>query len=346
HSSTPEHPTPPTTFYYNSDERQSVRNLTDGTGAVVQSYDYTAFGDKVDSLTTGSVSQRYTYTGRELNEASGDYYFRYRMYGAQLGGFLSRDPLKYVNGMSVYTGWFASQLDEDPMGRMTAKEKAKLKKCEGFKTQFATELANNRKLKESGRDDFWNDVIDIWDKIGNAKRNDGSSCGPPVINCGCCSNAGEYWHGAQYSSGEWIFPSEIKICSNSIDNSTEFKSLKYIFYHELIHWYDSCSRPTSGKNQSCEKSMCTEIRAYQKSGQCDEANRGVGESKQQCIVNGIVNSSWNSCSGKYKGNGGKKAFELDVIEYYNGYMDAISKGESSYKGCPTKLSTPPIWGIK
>ena len=46
------------TYYYNADERQSVRNLTDVGGAVVQSYDYTAFGDKVDSLTSGSVKQR------------------------------------------------------------------------------------------------------------------------------------------------------------------------------------------------------------------------------------------------------------------------------------------------
>jgi len=73
-----------TTYYYNQDERQSVRNLTESSGAVAQSYDYTAYGDKVDSLTSGTVKQRYTYTGRELNDASNSYYFRYRMYGAGL----------------------------------------------------------------------------------------------------------------------------------------------------------------------------------------------------------------------------------------------------------------------
>jgi len=90
-------PQNPETYYYNQDERQSVKNLTDSTGAVVQSYDYTAYGDKVDAL-TGSVEQRYTYTGRELNETSGDYYFRYRMYGG-VGGFLSKDPLGYADGL-------------------------------------------------------------------------------------------------------------------------------------------------------------------------------------------------------------------------------------------------------
>ncbi|OVE77625.1 hypothetical protein BVX99_02200 [bacterium F16] len=108
----------PATFYYNSDERMSVRNLTDSSAAVVQSYDYTAYGDKVDSLTSGAVTQRYTYTGRELNETSGDYYFRYRMYGAQLGGFLSRDPYLdgYQDGLSAYHGYFAQWLGTDPGG--------------------------------------------------------------------------------------------------------------------------------------------------------------------------------------------------------------------------------------
>ncbi|OVE77853.1 hypothetical protein BVX99_01470 [bacterium F16] len=109
------------TFYYNQDERQSVKNLTNSTGAAVQSYDYTAYGDNIDSLTSGSVSQRYTYTGRERNETSGNYYFRYRMYGAGLGGFLSRDSYKdgYQDGMSKYAGYFAMKLRLDPEGLYT-----------------------------------------------------------------------------------------------------------------------------------------------------------------------------------------------------------------------------------
>ena len=106
----------PVSYFYNADERQSVRNLTDTTGTVVQSYDYTAFGDKIDSLTSGSVEQRYTYTGRESSEVSGDYYFRYRMYGAGLGGFLSRDPLGYVDSETLYSVSFAARLGMDPMG--------------------------------------------------------------------------------------------------------------------------------------------------------------------------------------------------------------------------------------
>ncbi|OVE77858.1 hypothetical protein BVX99_01495 [bacterium F16] len=109
------------TFYYNQDERQSVKNLTDSSGTVVQSYDYTAYGDKLDSLTSGSVTQRYTYNGRELSETSGDYYFRNRIYSADLGAFLSRDPLGFIDGPSLYSGYFGQAVSVDPMGTMVGK---------------------------------------------------------------------------------------------------------------------------------------------------------------------------------------------------------------------------------
>jgi len=37
------------TFYYNQDERQSVRNLTSESQHIVQGYDYTASGDPIDA---------------------------------------------------------------------------------------------------------------------------------------------------------------------------------------------------------------------------------------------------------------------------------------------------------
>jgi len=62
------------TYYYNQDERQSVRNLTASDGTATNAHDYTAYGDKVDYGTSGDVEQRYTYTGRELNDISGNYF--------------------------------------------------------------------------------------------------------------------------------------------------------------------------------------------------------------------------------------------------------------------------------
>src|SRR5210317_143789 len=97
-------------YYYNADERQSVMNLTDGTGAVVASYGYSAYGDPIDTFTHSNLptfAQRYTFTGRESSDVSGDYYFRYRWYGPASGSFFSRDPLGYVDGLSMYAGYFA-----------------------------------------------------------------------------------------------------------------------------------------------------------------------------------------------------------------------------------------------
>ena len=62
----------PQAFYYNQDERQSVLNLTDSTGAVAASYGYSAYGDPIDQFRSQvsalSLQNRYTYTGRESSE--------------------------------------------------------------------------------------------------------------------------------------------------------------------------------------------------------------------------------------------------------------------------------------
>jgi len=45
--------------------------------------------------------------GRRTDYDSGLMYFRARYYDPQLGEFISRDPLGYVDGMSLYRGYFA-----------------------------------------------------------------------------------------------------------------------------------------------------------------------------------------------------------------------------------------------
>jgi len=84
------------TYYYSQDGLGSVRTLTDATGAVVNSYDYLAFGGAYSPTTTVSLPQRYTYTGRELNPASDLMYYRYRTYDPRIGRFGARDPIMDV----------------------------------------------------------------------------------------------------------------------------------------------------------------------------------------------------------------------------------------------------------
>ena len=79
------------TFFYHQDGLGSVTDLTDNTGATAKSYSYDAYGTLVDQ--TGTLDQPYTYTGRELDQETGLYYYRERFYDAQTGRFLQKDPL-------------------------------------------------------------------------------------------------------------------------------------------------------------------------------------------------------------------------------------------------------------
>ena len=81
--------------YYQVDHLGSTRALTDASGNVVERVSYDSFGNG-----TGSVRTRYGYTGRERDELTGLYYYRARWYDAQVGRFISEDPIGF-NGRDV-----------------------------------------------------------------------------------------------------------------------------------------------------------------------------------------------------------------------------------------------------
>ncbi len=108
-------PASPVTRYYSQDRRNSVTTVTTAAGAMSNVYDYTAMGEKL-AYTHETAAQRYQYTGREFNSVSGEHYFRYRTYSPSTGMFFTRDPLGYVDGSSLYSGYFAAALGADPMG--------------------------------------------------------------------------------------------------------------------------------------------------------------------------------------------------------------------------------------
>ena len=47
------------------------------------------------------------------------WYFRARYFSDEMGRFISRDPLGYVDGMSLYNGYFAERFWLDPSGKVT-----------------------------------------------------------------------------------------------------------------------------------------------------------------------------------------------------------------------------------
>jgi RHS repeat-associated protein len=76
--------------YYGFDGHGSVRYLTDNTGAVTDTYDYDAFGNKIAS--TGSTTNNYLFAGEQFDNALNLYYNRARYLDVRSGRFWTMDP--------------------------------------------------------------------------------------------------------------------------------------------------------------------------------------------------------------------------------------------------------------
>jgi RHS repeat-associated protein len=114
-------------LYYHGDHRYSVQAITDSSGSVVERYAYTPYGEMVVLDAAGAPKalqeplQPYGYTGRRFDSETGLWYFRARYFDSDLGRFISRDPLRYVDGLSLYRGFFVPS-NMDPSGLRTCSE--------------------------------------------------------------------------------------------------------------------------------------------------------------------------------------------------------------------------------
>ncbi len=99
-----------TPYYYHQNSLYSVAAITDASGTVVERYAYSAYGkpmflDANANLLdpqASTIGNPYLFTGRRLDEETGLYYYRARMYDAELGRFVGRDPIGYYGGMNLY----------------------------------------------------------------------------------------------------------------------------------------------------------------------------------------------------------------------------------------------------
>ncbi len=92
-------------------------------GNIVERYAYEMTGKRTiyaangtTVRTTSSYGNPFGYTNRWHDEDSGLMYFRARHYNPLSGEFLSRDPLEFVDGMSLYRGYFVIT-GTDPIGQ-------------------------------------------------------------------------------------------------------------------------------------------------------------------------------------------------------------------------------------
>jgi RHS repeat-associated protein len=76
--------------FYMYDGFGSVRQLTDLSGKITDTYNYDAFGNLLNL--TGMTPNNYLYRGEQYDPDLGLYYLRARYYNPQTGRFLSTDP--------------------------------------------------------------------------------------------------------------------------------------------------------------------------------------------------------------------------------------------------------------
>ncbi len=125
-------------FYFHSQLIGSVTHVTAAAQTVVESYQYDPYGkitikDKTGTTVSSSpIGNTYTYTGRQLDEESGLYYYRARHYSPELRRFIQCDPCGYIDGLNrmAYVG-HAPVSWTDPSGLTRTSKKKDVKYTDG-----------------------------------------------------------------------------------------------------------------------------------------------------------------------------------------------------------------------
>jgi len=89
-----------TTSYYQADGLGTITSLSSGAGALAQTYTFDSFGEQTAS--SGTLTNPFQYTARELDPETNLYYYRARYYDPGTGKFLSEDPIRFEGGLNFY----------------------------------------------------------------------------------------------------------------------------------------------------------------------------------------------------------------------------------------------------
>jgi len=88
-------------FFYHVDGLGSISEITDSAGVIKQRYTYSSFGE-IESQVDPNFIQPYTFTAREYDSETVQYFYRARAYAAATGRFLQEDPLSFLAGINFY----------------------------------------------------------------------------------------------------------------------------------------------------------------------------------------------------------------------------------------------------
>jgi RHS repeat-associated protein len=105
-----------TTSYYEADGLGSVTSLSNGAGALAQTYTLDSFGKLTNS--SGSLTNPFQYTAREFDSETGLYFYRARYYDPNVGRFLSEDPLRFDSDSANFYLYVTNRPSSliDPLG--------------------------------------------------------------------------------------------------------------------------------------------------------------------------------------------------------------------------------------
>jgi RHS repeat-associated protein len=170
-------------LYSLADLRYGVMALANLSGTIVERFKYDAHGivsvldDAFASRASSDYDWEFRHTGRRTDLETGLQYFRARYYSPELGRFISRDPLGFVDGMSLYRAYFVPG-GMDPFGLDCVEERGKTRGFDlpanhgwssaHFRNWYFNSRNRDVSLKEVGLYwTFWNapDVVSKYDKF-------------------------------------------------------------------------------------------------------------------------------------------------------------------------------------
>ena len=204
--------------YYGFDGTGHTRQMTDETGSVINRYDYTPFGILLQA--DESIPNPFQYVGRfgVMAEGNGLNFMRARYYSADVGRFVTEDPIGLKGGINLYQYTSNNSINYiDPYGT----------KKFAFKYQkWKFKIKGNINLSLSGLS-FESDIegpvgkyfLNSELKMDSFAMHGGGVLGLGTMGIGITSNfAGDSYFDASYTIGDLSIEETVPINEESIVN--------------------------------------------------------------------------------------------------------------------------------
>ncbi len=96
-------------YFYHTDSLGSTTAITDESGNIVETYDFSVYGiptirdNQEIVIGESTIGNKYLHSGREFDYLTGFYYHRARYRDPSLGIWLSKDPIGFNGGVNIYS---------------------------------------------------------------------------------------------------------------------------------------------------------------------------------------------------------------------------------------------------